>query len=161
VNNKGYAPITIQLIKKGFIFDFATEYYYKNVDQKPDPKEFTVSDDLYSGFTEWVSGRNYSYTTSTEETIKDLKKTANQDKYFDFIEEEIAALEIEIQNHKKEDLKVFQSEIKRALKEEIISRYHKRQGMIESSFENDEEVDEAIRLLNDEAQYKNLLEANK
>lgn len=161
VINKGYAPITIQLIKKGFIFDFATDYYYENEDLKPDPRGFAVSDDLYDEFVNWVSGKDYSYITATEETIKELKETADNDKYFDFLEKEIIALEKEIQEHKKEDLKVFQSEIKRALKEEIISRYHKRQGMIESSFENDEEVDEAIKLLNDERRYQSLLEVSK
>ena len=161
VINKGYAPITIQLIKKGYIFDFATEYYYENENVKPNPKKFSVSDELYSEFTNWVSGKDYSYTTATEETIKELRETADSDKYFDFLEKEIAALENEIQEHKKEDLKVFQSEIKRALKEEIISRYHKRQGMIESSFENDEEVEEAIKLLNDKLKYQNLLEVSK
>ncbi|WP_296623341.1 S41 family peptidase [Marivirga sp.] len=161
VVNKGYAPITIQLIKKGFIFDFATEYYYQNPDNKPDPNKFAVSDKLYSDFTDWVSGKDYSYTTATEETIKDLKETADKDKYFEFIKKEIEALENEIQEHKQEDLKVFQSEIKRALKEEIISRYHKRQGMIESSFENDEEVEAAIKLFNDEARYSNILQAGE
>jgi carboxyl-terminal processing protease len=161
VLNKGYAPITIQLIKKGFIFDFATEYYYKNEGLKPDPKKFSVSDDLYNEFTNWVSGKDYSYTTATEETIKELRKTANSDKYFDFLEKEIADLENEVANHKKEDLNVFKTEIKKALKEEIISRYHKRQGMIESSFENDEEVEEAIKLLKDENLYKNLLQPEK
>ena len=161
VVNRGYAPITIQLIRKGFIFDFATEYYYQNEDVQPDPSNFTVSDNLYSKFTNWVSGKDYSYTTATEETIKELKETADKDKYFDFLEKEIQALEKEIQEHKQEDLKVFESEIKRALKEEIISRYHKRQGMIESSFENDEEVDAAIKLLNDEAQYMKILQAGK
>ncbi len=160
VVNKGYAPITIQLIKKGFIFDFATEYYYNNIDAKPDPKAFKVSEKLYQDFTNWVSGKDYSYTTATEETIKELKKTADNDKYFDFIKNEIEILENEIQEHKNQDLKVFQSEIKRALKEEIISRYHKRQGMIESSFENDEEVEEAIALLNDNVKYQNLLQVN-
>ncbi|MGM0581915.1 MAG: S41 family peptidase [Bacteroidota bacterium] len=161
VENKGYAPITIQLIKKGFIFDFATEYYYENVDLNPDPSEFVISDDLYDRFTKWVSGKDYSYTTATEKTIKELRETADSDKYFEFLEKEIEALEKEIDAHKKEDLKIFQSEIKRAIKEEIISRYHKRQGMIESSFENDEEVDEAIKLLNNEDQYRNLLQAGR
>lgn len=161
VVNKGYAPITIQLIRKGFIFDFATEYYYKNVDSKPDPRNFAISDDLYKKFTTWISGKDYSYTTTTEETVKALKEAADDEKYFDFLEKEIAALENEISEHKKEDLKVFELEIKNALKEEIISRYHKRQGMIESSFENDEEVDEAIMLLNNKVEYQNLLQVNK
>ncbi|WKV12654.1 S41 family peptidase [Marivirga harenae] len=161
VITKGYAPITIQLIKKGFVFDFATEYYYSNLESKPDPKNFRISEKIYQDFTNWVSGKDYSYTTATEETIKELKETADNDKYFGFIKKEIEMLEKEIQDHKNEDLTVFQSEIKRALKEEIISRYHKRQGMIESSFENDEEVEEAISLLNDKVKYQNLLEVKK
>jgi carboxyl-terminal processing protease len=161
VKNKGYAPITIQLIKKGFIFDFATEYYYQNTASKPDPKSFVVSDKIYQDFSDWISDKDYSYTTATEESIKRLKETANNDKYFDFIKKEIEMLEKEIKDHKEEDLIVFQSEIKKALKEEIISRYHKRQGMIESSFENDEEVEEAIKLLKDENLYKNLLQPEK
>ena len=136
-------------------------YYYENVDLNPDPREFEVSDELYAEFTSWLSNKDYSYITDTEDAIVELKETADGDKYFDFLEKEIAALEKEIKEHKKEDLKVFQSEIKRALKEEIISRYHKRQGMIESSFENDEEVDEAVKLLNDEAQYNKFLQAGK
>jgi carboxyl-terminal processing protease len=160
VLNKGYAPITIQLIRKGFIFDFTTEYYYDNMELNPDPRSFEVSESLYGEFLSWVSGKDYGYTTATERTIKELKENAGNDKYLDFLAKEIEALEKEITEHKKEDLKVFETEIKLALKEEIISRYHKRQGMIESSFENDEEVNEAITLLNDQAKYKKLLEVS-
>jgi len=161
VINKGYAPITVQLIKKGFIFDFATEFYYENADLVPDPRSFEVTDNLYDKFTKWVSSKDYSYTTETEETIQQLKETADEDKYFEFIQKEIEALENEIANHKKEDLNVFRSEIKTALKEEIISRYHKRQGMIESSFKNDKEVEQAVSLLNSTTDYQNLLQAGK
>jgi len=158
VENKGLAPITIQLIKKGFIFDFATEYFYNNEESVPDPKSFTITDDLYTQFIDWVSTKDYSYITATERAINKLKETADSDKYLEFLEKEIRALETDIQEHKKEDLKVFSSEIKTALKEEIISRYHKRQGMIESSFENDEEVEAAIQLLNNSNKYQGLLE---
>lgn len=160
VPNKGYAPITIQLVKKGFIFDFATEFYYKNAGLTFDPRDFEISDDVYDSFLSWVSGKDYSYTTATEKTITKLKETAEGDKYFDFLEKEIKALEDEIAAHKEEDLKVFEPEIKLALKEEIISRYHKRQGMIESSFENDQDVEEAIKLLNDQIKYEKLLQAS-
>ncbi|WMN06009.1 S41 family peptidase [Marivirga arenosa] len=158
VENKGLAPITIQLIKKGFIFDFATEYFYNNEESVPDPKSFAITDNLYNQFLDWVSTKDYSYITATERAINKLKETADSDKYLEFLEKEIRALETDIQEHKKEDLKVFSSEIKKALKEEIISRYHKRQGMIESSFENDEEVEAAIQLLNNSNKYQGLLE---
>jgi len=161
VINNGYAPITIQLIKKGFVFDFATKFYYENDDMIPDPRTFEISESLYKKFSDWVSEKDYSYRTATEKTISELKATADDDKYLDFIKDEIEALEDEIKDHKKEDLKVFQSEIKMALKEEIISRYHKRQGMIESSFKNDKEVEQAIALLNDQANYQNLLQPGK
>lgn len=157
----GYAPITIQLIRKGFIFDFVTEYYYKNIDLNPDPRTFEVSDAAYKEFSKWISAKDYSYKTATERTLSKLREVAANDKYLEFLENEIGALENEIEQHKKEDLVVFQTEIKGALKEEIISRYHNRQGMVESSFENDEEVEEAIALLNNEAKYQAILKGVK
>lgn len=157
VENLGYAPITIQLLKKGFIFDFSTQYFYNNPTFTASPKDFEVSDELFKAFKKWLADKQYHYVTETEEAVEDLKKKAKEDKYYSFIEKEIISLEKEIESHKNEDVDIFAEEIKMALKEEIISRYHKRQGMIESSFENDEEVVAAIKVLNNSAEYQKLL----
>ncbi|MBK6266672.1 S41 family peptidase [Marivirga sp. S37H4] len=160
VEDEGYAPITVQLIKNGFIFDFATTYYYKNQENIPDPKTFEIPEQLFKEFTIWLENKNYHYYSDTERMLSKLKEQSKKDKFHEFIDDELANLEKEIQNHKSEDVQVFQEEIKSVLKEEIISRFHKRQGMIEASFESDIEVVHAVEILNNEIKYKELLKAN-
>ncbi len=158
VEDENFAPITIQLIKNGYIFDFATDYYY-NSETTPDAETFKISDALFTDFVKWLSGKNYQYQSGTEKIVEKLKEQARKDKFYELLEKELSNLEKEIQNQKSKDLQLFQEEIKLALKEEIISRYHKRQGMIESSFENDAEVVRATEILNDSKKYQELLKA--
>ena len=157
VQGFNYAPITIQLIKNGFIFNFATEYYYSHQQEVPDPKTFEVDDKLFDEFKNWLEGKNYNYESDTERAIAELIEEAKNDKYYNFLEEEITSVKSEIEAHKAKDIEAFQDEIRQALKEEIMARYHKRQGMIQSSFETDEEVNEAIRVLDDSVFYESLL----
>ncbi|GAA5041137.1 peptidase S41 [Marivirga lumbricoides] len=157
LEEEGFAPITIELIRNGYIFDFATAYYYKNQENVPDPNTFEISDNLYSEFSEWIKGKDYAYTSDTEKLIAKLKEQSKDDKFHQFISEELTQLENEIQSHKSDEIKIFENEIKLALKDEIISRFHKRQGMIEASFESDVEVAKAKEILNDAQKYKDLL----
>lgn len=157
VTDEGFAPITIELIRNGHIFDFATAYYYKNQNNVPDPNSFVITENLYAEFSEWIKGKDYAYTSDTEKLIAKLKEQSKDDKYHQFISQELAQLENEIQLHKSDEIKIFEKEIKLALKDEIISRFHKRQGMIEASFESDLEVTKAIEILNDSDKYQNLL----
>jgi carboxyl-terminal processing protease len=158
VESENFAPITIELLRNGFIFDFATKYYYSN-ETVPDPKSFEVTNAVYEDFMKWLNGKTYQYQSDTEKIIEKLKEQSKKDKFHELIEGQIADLEKEIQNQKSKDLEIFKEEIKSTLKEEIISRYHKRQGMIESSFENDAEVVHAVKILNDTKIYQDLLKA--
>ncbi len=159
VEDETFAPITIELIKNGYIFDFATNYFYTN-ESTPDAKTFKVSDALFNDFLNWLNGKDYQYQSGTEKMVERLKQQAKKDKFHEFIEKELAILEKEIVAQKSKDLQIFQEEIKLVLKEEIISRYHKRQGMIESSFENDAEVVLATEILNNSKKYQELLTAD-
>jgi len=154
-----YAPITIQLIKNGLIFSFVTDYYYDNLNNIPDPEKFEISDPLFEKFTNWLQNKNYSYESDTEKTLDKLINEAKDDKYYTFLEKELAAVLTEIESHKNEDISTFEDEIKQVLKEEIMARYHKRQGMIQSSFKTDKEVRKAIEVLNDSNKYRSVLSA--
>jgi carboxyl-terminal processing protease len=128
-----------------------------NRQEVPDPKTFEVDDKLFNEFKNWLEGKNYNYESDTERAIAELIEEAKNDKYYNFLEEEITSVKSEIEAHKAKDIEAFQDEIRQALKEEIMARYHKRQGMIQSSFETDEEVNEAIRVLDDSGFYESLL----
>jgi carboxyl-terminal processing protease len=154
------APITISLIRKNLFFDYATEYYYAHA-EIPLAKDFKLSDEEYAKFVQWLSDKDYDYTTEVEQTIDDLIESAKDEKYYDDIEEQIMALRKKVQHNKESDLEKFQDEVKVQLEQEIVSRYYLEQGQIENAFDDDPVVQAAIEVLNDAEKYDSLLAGPK
>jgi len=140
-----YAPITYSLVAGNHVFDFATQYFYS----KPavaNIEEFEVSDELYEDFVSFLSDREYDYTTYLEKSLEDMKELAEQAPYYSEIKEQVEALEKRIIHNKEQDLISYQKEIRKALREEIISRYYFQEGMIQASLQNDSVIEKAMEL---------------
>ncbi|WP_026946957.1 S41 family peptidase [Algoriphagus marincola] len=142
-----YAPITYSLVAGNHVFDFATQYFYS----KPavvNIEEFEVSDELYEDFVSFLSDREYDYTTYLEKSLEDMKELAEQAPYYSEIKEQVEALEKRIIHNKEQDLISYQKEIRKALREDIISRYYFQEGMIQASLQNDSIIEKAMELFN-------------
>lgn len=159
VDEDSYSPIAVSLISKGLLFDFATEYYYKN-DPVDNPRTFQVSDALYDDFVEWISTKDYDYTTKVENKIDELIASAKKEKYYDDIEGQIMDLRQKVEHNKDSDLMKFEDEIRYLLKEELVSRYFLEDGMLEASFDYDQVVLKAVKVLDNSAEYNKLLGRN-
>jgi carboxyl-terminal processing protease len=134
-----YSPITKTLAAKSFIFDYATKYR----NSKPtitDPKKFSLSDTEYADFVNYLSDKDYNYSTRTEKLLNDLKVEAEKDKKLNDIKAEYDALKSKVSYSKKKDLTQFKAEIKQVLESEIVSRYYFQKGRTEYSFKNDDEI---------------------
>ena len=153
------APISISLYTKNLIFDYATEYYYANP-ELGDAKEFALSDAEYDDFLNWLKGKDYDYTTEVEQTIDDLIESAKDEKYYQDIEEQITSLRKKVQHNKDQDLQKFKAEVKELLEEEIVSRYYLSEGKIEASFDDDDVLQAAVEVLNDEEKYEAILKGD-
>ena len=160
VEKREYAPITLSLISRGLLFDYATIYYYTNPDV-PEARNFDLSEEEFQKFINWLSDKEFDYTTKVEKTIEDLTSYAKKEKYYDEIKDEIASLRKEVFHNRNQDLKKFKDEIKDLLEEEIVSRYHLRPGMIKASFETDPQIIEAVNVLKNNQQYQEILAVNK
>lgn len=156
IEQEYYAPITQSLIGKGLIFQYATEYSYKR-ESIPAPVNFELTDEEYKQFKLWLGDKDYDYTTSVEEELAQLEKSAKKEKYYNDIESQLNQLKDKVKHNKEQDLEIFKKEIKQALKEEIVSRFYLQKGTIEASFKDDPEVQKAIELLQDSATYNKLL----
>lgn len=150
------SSITISLIQKGLIFDFATEYASLHKTIKP-AKEFKLSDAEYASFVEWLNGKDYDYTTKVESSIDDLISNAKSEKYFDAIKGKIDELKVNMSHNKEKDLITFRSEIIEQLEEEIASRYYFQHGKIEASFDSDEDILASLEILKDQIKMKSIL----
>jgi carboxyl-terminal processing protease len=150
------APITISLIANGLIFDYAVKYRHEHSSIGP-ANEFKLTDAEYADFLDYISDKEYDYTTKVEKTIETLRKMAKKEKYFDDIEDQITALEEDVMHSKEQDLKEFRDEIQNILEERIAEHYYLIQGMYATSHDDDLQLKEAVRVLNDGDEYSELL----
>jgi len=156
VDRGNYAPISISLVARGLIFDYATKYYYEHPEIK-DPKEYHISDQEFENFVSWLSDKDYDYETRVEKTIDNLTEIAKKEKYYENIKDEIEELRIDVQHNKERDLRQFAPEIKSVLEEEIVTRYYLNDGRMEAGFDEDTQLQEAIKVLNAPVEYSEIL----
>lgn len=150
------SPIAVSLVSKGLVFNYATEFYYKNKKRITSPAfELTESD--FNDFKNWLKDKDYDYTTSVERTLETLEKSAKEEKYYDDISEELKKLKVQVQHNKEADLETFKTEIKQILREEIVSREFLEKGSIQASFESDETIKASVQLLKDKSRYNQYL----
>lgn len=156
LQNEFLAPITISLIQKGLIFNYATAYYFDH-NEIAGAAEFSLSDDEYSEFTAWLKDHDYDYTTTVEKSMKEFIESAKKENYYNDVKNYIDELEDRISHNKKADLVTYESQIKEILEESIASRYYLIPGEIEASFDNDTDLIAAIEVLKNPEKYNNLL----
>lgn len=151
------SEISKSLLLKNLIFNYATKY--RIINEKIDsPTTFDINDNSYENFVNYLSDKEYDYTTKSEKILENLESAAKDDKYYADVESEYIALKNKFKHNKKEDLYTFKDEIKLLLSSEIIGRYYYQKGKIEHSVYKDPTVKEAISILNDSSKYNAILE---
>jgi len=150
------SPIAQSLVSKNLIFEYANEYALKN-SQIKSAKEFALSDADYQVFVNWVKTKDYAYTTEMEKSYQELISAAKKDKTYDLIQGDLNTLKGRISKNKEADLMTFKNEIRELLEEEICARYYLERGETEAKFDNDKELQEAIKILKNPSKYKEIL----
>ena len=151
-----FAPITISLVSKNVIFDYASKFAAEHATIKP-AKEFELSDADYQDFVKSLTGKTYDYATQIEKDLKSLEVSAKKEKYFNSLEEQINALKLKVSHSKEQDVVTFKTEIKQQLEKEIVGRYYLQKGQKEYTFKDDPEVKEALKLFKDPSRYQAIL----
>lgn len=153
-----FENILISLISKYHIFNYATQYYlaHKEIAQVA---AFQLTDAEYQDFVAYLKDKDYDYKTKSELELADLRKNAEEEKYFEDIKSEYDALQNKMKANKKDDLTKYKAAIKKYLEEEIASRYYFQKGRVEFSLKKDDDLKEATTLINDPFKMKNILTA--
>ncbi|MBP7478428.1 MAG: S41 family peptidase, partial [Chitinophagales bacterium] len=150
------SKLAISLITKNFLFDYATKYYTTHPKIKP-PREFSLSDEEFKDFVKFLEGKEYDYTTETEDMLKKFKDKSSEEKYFEAIKGEFDALQAKLRHDKTHDIDKAKDEIKELLENEIIVRYYYNKGRLEHNFKYDEEIQKALSILSNKAEYQKLI----
>ncbi|MBW7867174.1 MAG: S41 family peptidase [Brumimicrobium sp.] len=148
------------LVIDNIIFNYATEFAlsHPTIDVA---KNFIITDDIYKEFKEYVLKQDFEYKSTTQEQLEKVLKVAEQEGYDKKINGEYQALYDVLKVSKSSDLDLFADEIKEVLSNEIVSRYYYQEGRVENSFKDDKALKEGIEILNNEEQYKSILNPTK
>ncbi|HTN17057.1 MAG TPA: S41 family peptidase [Chitinophagaceae bacterium] len=154
------SAIAAALYSKNYFFDYATQYV-KQHKTIPAANSFSLSPVEFADFSNWLSGKDYSYKTKTEILLDSLSSATKEDKLFDASKAELAALKTKVMHDKKQDLLKNKDEVKRILENEIAARYYFQKGRIIQNLREDETVIKAIDLSGKPEQIQALLQPKK
>lgn len=150
--------ILFYLVRDNLIFDYATQYCLKHP-AIATPEKFVVTDADYNDFKAMVKKADFKYDQQSEKILKTLKEAAEFEGYMTDASEEFKALEKKLNHNLDRDLDYFSKDIKRMIADEIIKRYYYQRGGIIQQLKDDDALQEAVKILNDPAKYKEMLSA--
>ena len=151
-----YSTVAINLQTHFLTFDYATLYVLKHPTIAPAEK-FSLTDDEYQDFVNYVKTQNFQYTTKTDQLLKQLKESTEKENYADDIKDAYSKITVDIAEAKKNDMIKNKTEIKELLEEEIASRYYYDKGRIQLGLQNDKEAQKGIALLNNDVRYDSII----
>jgi len=156
VEQKKLSNITISLVSKNIIFDFASHYRNDHPSIAP-AANFSLSENDWNDFNNYIADKDYDYVTKSEKSLDDLKKNSEEEKYIDALKNDIDGLKQKLAHNKKEDVEKNRQEISNIIEQEIVSRYYFQAGKIEASFHRDPEVLKAMEVLGNPSLVSNIL----
>ncbi len=139
---------------KLMIFDFATEYVNKNP-TPVDVKTFSFID--WDAFLKFLKDKKFTYESKTEHLLSQLKTEAEKSKMFSTVQNEYSNLKNKIESEKQKDLAANKDRILSLLSGEIASRFYYEKGRVHVKLKNDNEIKDAVELLNNPAKYNKIL----
>lgn len=156
VESKKIPTMALYLTMDNVIFDYATQWAVGK-DSIVEPELFSITDEDYESFKDFVKKRDFTYDRQSEKVLKNLKEIAEFEGYMDTASDEFKALEAKLKPDLDRDLDKFKPIIKDQINEEIIKRFYFQKGKIKNALRDDVQVKEAIKLLDDKEAYSKLL----
>ncbi len=152
--------IAEKLTSTHLIFDFATQYKFKNPSiAAPDKFKLTASD--FNDFLAFIKDKDYAYNTESEKLLQQLKETAEEEKYFDAVQQQYESIKLKLAHDKQQDVAKQKDEIVKLLESEIVGRYYYISGKEQKQMLADARIAKAIEVLSNNAKYTEILSVKK
>lgn len=156
IKEREYSRLTAMLVANNLVFNYATDYYFSHP-TIAEAGKFTLSDADYANFKQLAIKDTFDYSTASEEMLKKMRATAEEEGYFEDAKAQYDELMKKVVPSKERDLEKFKDEIKTIVENEIISRYYYQKGRTVDAFRNDDYLKKAIEVLKDQKQYNTIL----
>ncbi|MBE2280266.1 MAG: S41 family peptidase [Ignavibacteriaceae bacterium] len=145
--------IMLDLLAKGFFFEFATAF----IAGRGETANLPGDDELFDEFLKFVKSRNYKYES---EEVKQLEKyivNLENDKNYLHLVPKLNTLRNDIEAINSSNFAPYKDAILAELKSDILGRILGTKVKIEFSLNNDAQFNSAVIILNDRITYNKLL----
>ncbi len=150
------STIAEALVKNDGIFNFVTNYYYKNPNLGNTIP--TITDADFIEFKAFLKKQNFNFDTETEIALKNTLAAAKKEKIDATITTEYQQLLNALQKSEELQLNENQKEIKKLILDEIIKRYQYKEGLYQYYIKNNLEIKKATTILNNSPEYNKILQ---
>lgn len=143
------------LEKNDAIFNFATNYYYKNPslgDKIP-----VLGDADFTAFKAFLKTQNFSFDTKTELALKETLEQAKKEKIDASIKVQYDNLLASLQKAEELEVDKNKTEILNLLRDEIIKRFQYKEGLYLFYTKSNSEIKKATQLLSNIGEYNKIL----
>ena len=154
------STITMHLYAKNLFFKYANKFYREHKSIKS-PKDFKITDAIYEDFMQFVKDEGFTFTSESENEIKNLEKIAKAEGYLEEIQPILDQVVATIEVEKTKDLIDNRKEIEEMLETEIVSRYYYQRGRIIAALDNDPELEKAFEVILNQEEYNDILKGTK
>ncbi len=152
-----YKPIELALERRGTFFDFAVKQYAEHPDLTTG---FEVTDEIVSEFKDFMKEKEFTYKTSLEYSLDELKKAISDEKKDSLYMPALDDFAELITNEKEQDFVNSSEYIEKAIKREITSKIAGQRGVYEEIIlKTDKTILEAVKLLQDRDEFTRVLES--
>lgn len=140
-----------RLLAEFAVFDYATAVASRlDSTDIPDPVNYRMGAADWSGFQTHLEGQGFEYNTESMVVLEDLREVIGIEQYEAVAGPALTDLEQALRPDLGRDLGLFEDEIRRALEEEVVLRFHLAAGMVERSLTVDPTVLRAQQVFGDE-----------
>ncbi len=137
------------------IFNYATQYYYKNPNLGE--KIPTISDADYAEFKAYLKKEKFSFDTETELALKSMLEKAKKENIDQSIATEYQQLLAALQKSEEQLLDKNKKEISKLIQDELIKRYQFKEGLYQYYTKSNVEISRAVALFADKSEYNKIL----
>ncbi|MCQ2256490.1 MAG: S41 family peptidase [Bacteroidaceae bacterium] len=154
------ANIVYYLSSDDILTDWGTKYSQSHA-VIPAVKDFVITEEDYAEFKKMAIDGGFKYDRLSEKRLADLKKTAEFEGYYEDAKPEFEALEKKLAHNLDREFDRHKEDILKIMAQEIVKRYYFQAGAVEESLKGDVDVEKAVELLGNPAEYARQLKPNK
>lgn len=148
------SEFTDSLIQNHIIFKYVNQYVL-NHDSIEEPREFKFTE--YDDFKAFVAQSDFDFKSNIETELEKLIEETKEKNNSNVIDQDLTALKVKLDKAQASYVDKYKDEITKEIELDIISRYYYQAGKAAHRLNGDEEIQEAIRILNNKSEYNSIL----